>query len=47
MKIVLTRYEKFVIMVQSNSLSEARKICGDDIVLKQALLFLTSNYYLK
>lgn len=40
----LTRFERFVMMLQSSNLEEARKICGEDLVLRHALLLLTIDY---
>ncbi|MCI8444922.1 MAG: hypothetical protein HFG15_00640 [Bacilli bacterium] len=42
----LTRYEKFVLIVQSSSLCKAQKIAGDDLLLIGIVHYLNAEYQL-
>lgn len=42
----LTLYERFVLIVQSKSLKEAKALAGDNILLQQAIDYLVNSYHL-
>lgn len=40
----LTIYERFILIVQSKSLKEAKELAGDNILLQQAIAYFVSTY---
>lgn len=42
----LTLYERFVLIVRSNNLVEARKLAGDNVLLQEVVTYLTQSYEL-
>lgn len=40
----LTLYERFVLIVQSKSLQEAKQLAGDSLLLQQAIDYFVTSY---
>lgn len=43
---ILTIYERFVLIVQAESIEVARKLAGDNTLLQQAIHYLDESYNL-